>query len=66
MLRFPGRRGWRGCNNTFFTISEHRNNTCFCDEKMATLKNEEINIFEKSNTPLSNSIIIICSTMFLA
>jgi len=38
------------CNNTFLTISEHRNTFC-CDGKMTTLKNGEIIIFEK----LSNS-----------
>ena len=37
------------CNNTFLAISEYRN-TCYCDGKMATLKNGDIIIFEKSNT----------------
>jgi len=41
--------GIKNCyDNTFFTISEH-SNTCYCDGKMTTLKNEEILTFEKSN-----------------
>ena len=44
------------CNNTFRTISEHKN-TCSCNGKMVTLKNGEIIIFEKSNTSSSHHFL---------
>jgi len=50
---FFGEEGIEGvkncCNNTFCTISEHKN-TCHCNGKMATLKNGDIIMFEKSST----------------